>query len=172
MQQLQRDESKQSFDTIPKIKVKDGNYKYLDKEMLVECYKSLEIESSSSDEIERMILAPEDPDISLEERLEQRTKLEREKVSPEKLKYNHRVIKEKCNAKELDKLLQEMLETERARSIKERFESRMTYQRVLNAHSRTREIQLSPTNEMSVSSSNRFQSRKNTEASPQRKGLP
>lgn len=66
-------------------------------------------------------------------------------MSPEQLEYNNRVIKEKCDAKELDKLLQQLLVSERERSIKERFESQMTYQRIFNPQTRTRELALSPT---------------------------
>jgi len=58
-------ESRQSFDTIPAIRIKDGMYKHLSKDKLEECVKSLELESSSDDEIDRLINAPEEGFVSM-----------------------------------------------------------------------------------------------------------
>jgi hypothetical protein len=58
IKKLEYTESKQNFATIEAINhTKNGIYRHLSKEKLVECYNSLELESSSDDDIDKMINA-------------------------------------------------------------------------------------------------------------------
>jgi hypothetical protein len=108
LDELRRNESKQSLETIKTIGTKGGMYKHLSQERLVRAYKSLEISSDSSINVEKMMARDASLD-SLGDRYKRRLNIDQKTLTRDQ---SIDQIRTKCDQADLVRRLNKMINLE------------------------------------------------------------
>lgn len=121
LEELQRNESKQSLGTVNTIKNKSPEYKHLSKDMLLGAYKSLEISSDSSIGIDKYI--EDDSFNAIDKRYKKRLNIDQAALTRDE---SITQIKTHCDKDQLVKLLNKMINMEAEKSRKAYVDQQIT----------------------------------------------